>query len=47
MEKLGQVFVGLCGASISSIEIEVSGEIVEHDVSVLKLAALKGIFREL
>jgi D-3-phosphoglycerate dehydrogenase len=44
MEKLGQVFVGLCGASISSIEIEVSGEIVEHDVSVLKLAALKGIF---
>jgi D-3-phosphoglycerate dehydrogenase len=44
MEKLGQVFVGLCGASISSIEIEVSGEIVEHDLSVLKLAALKGIF---
>jgi D-3-phosphoglycerate dehydrogenase len=44
MEKLGQVFVGLCDASISSIEIEVSGEIVEHDVSVLKLAALKGIF---
>jgi len=44
MEKLGQVFVGLCDASISSIEIEVRGEIVEHDVSVLKLAALKGIF---
>jgi D-3-phosphoglycerate dehydrogenase len=44
MEKLGQVFAGLCDASISSIEIEISGEIVEHDVSVLKLAALKGIF---
>jgi D-3-phosphoglycerate dehydrogenase len=44
MEKLGQIFAGLCDASISSIEIEVSGEIVEHDVSVLKLAALKGIF---
>ena len=44
MEKLGQVFAGLCDASISSIEIEVAGEIVEHDVGVLKLAALKGIF---
>ena len=44
MEKLGQVFAGLCDASISSIEIEIGGEIVEHDVSVLKLAALKGIF---
>jgi D-3-phosphoglycerate dehydrogenase len=44
MEKLGQIFAGLCDASISSIEIEISGEIVEHDVSVLKLAALKGIF---
>jgi D-3-phosphoglycerate dehydrogenase len=44
MEKLGQVFVGLCGASITTISVEVRGEIVEHDVSVLKLAALKGIF---
>ena len=44
MEKLGQVFVGLCPGPISSIEVGVRGEIVEHDVSVLKLAALKGIF---
>lgn len=44
MEKLGQVFVGLCGASITTIGVEVRGEIVEHDVSVLKLAALKGVF---
>ncbi len=44
MEKLGQVFVGLCGASITTIDVEVRGEIVEHDVSVLKLAALKGVF---
>jgi D-3-phosphoglycerate dehydrogenase / 2-oxoglutarate reductase len=44
MEKLGQVFVGLCDASLSSVTVEVRGEIVEHDVSVLKLAALKGIF---
>ena len=44
MEKLGQVFVGLCDASITSVHVEVRGEIVEHDVSALKLAALKGIF---
>ncbi len=44
MEKLGQVFVGLCDASITSIQVEICGEIVEHDVSALKLAALKGIF---
>lgn len=45
MEKLGQVFIGLAGASLSHIEVEVRGEIVAHDVSVLKLAALKGIFQ--
>ena len=44
MEKLGQVFVGMCFASITSVCVEVRGEIAEHDVSVLKLAALKGIF---
>jgi D-3-phosphoglycerate dehydrogenase len=38
------VFVGLCDASLTSVVVEVAGEIVEHDVSVLKLAALKGIF---
>jgi D-3-phosphoglycerate dehydrogenase len=44
MEKLGQVFVGLCPSALSSIDVEVRGEIAAHDVSVLKLAALKGIF---
>ena len=44
MEKLGQVFVGLCSGPLVNIEVSVRGEIVEHDVSVLKLAALKGIF---
>jgi len=44
MEKLGQVFVGLCPSALSSIEVEVRGEIASHDVTVLKLAALKGIF---
>jgi len=45
MEKLGQVFIGLAGASLSRVDVEVRGEIAEHDVSVLKLAALKGIFQ--
>lgn len=45
MEKLGQVFIGLAGASLSSVDVEVRGEIAQHDVSVLKLAALKGIFQ--
>jgi len=44
MEKLGQVFAALAEASFASIDIEVRGEIVAHDVNVLKLAALKGIF---
>ena len=45
VEKLGQVFAGLAAHSpLTSIDVEVRGEIVEFDVSVLKLAALKGIF---
>ena len=44
MEKLGQVFSGLADSPITSVDVEVRGEITEFDVSVLKLAALKGIF---
>ena len=44
MEKLGQVFSGLADSPITTIDVEVRGEIAEFDVSVLKLAALKGIF---
>jgi D-3-phosphoglycerate dehydrogenase len=44
MEKLGQVFSGLADSPVTSVDVEVRGEIVDHDVSVLKLAALKGIF---
>ncbi|MCU1509124.1 MAG: D-3-phosphoglycerate dehydrogenase [Glaciihabitans sp.] len=44
MEKLGQVFSGLADSPITSVDVEVRGEIAELDVSVLKLAALKGIF---
>ena len=44
MENLGQVFAGLASLAIAAIDVEVRGEIAEHDVSVLKLAALKGVF---
>jgi D-3-phosphoglycerate dehydrogenase len=44
-EKLGQVLFGMADASLVSVEVEVRGEIAVHDVSVLKLAALKGVFQ--
>jgi D-3-phosphoglycerate dehydrogenase / 2-oxoglutarate reductase len=44
IEKLGKVFAGLASSPLTNVDIEVRGEIVEFDVSVLKLAALKGIF---
>ncbi|HEV2087188.1 MAG TPA: phosphoglycerate dehydrogenase [Cryptosporangiaceae bacterium] len=43
-EKLGRVFTALAGGVAQSITVDVRGEIVEHDVSVLELAALKGVF---
>ena len=44
MEKLGQVFSGLAVSPVTNVDVEVHGEIAAFDVSVLKLAALKGIF---
>ncbi|MEF2979343.1 phosphoglycerate dehydrogenase [Subtercola sp. YIM 133946] len=44
IEKLGQVFAGLAQSPLTSVDVVVRGEIAEFDVSVLKLAALKGIF---
>ena len=44
LEKLGQVFAGLADSPLTSVDVEVRGELVEHDVSSLELAALKGIF---
>ncbi|WP_431220890.1 phosphoglycerate dehydrogenase [Leifsonia xyli] len=44
VEKLGQVFSGLASSPVTSVDVEVRGELAGYDVSVLKLAALKGIF---
>ncbi|MRH29617.1 phosphoglycerate dehydrogenase [Microbacterium sp. SYP-A9085] len=44
VEMLGQLFTGLSEAALTSLDIEVRGELAGYDVSVYRLAALKGIF---
>jgi D-3-phosphoglycerate dehydrogenase len=46
VEKLGRVFTALAGHVAATLEVEVRGEIAAHDVSVLQLAALKGVFAD-
>ena len=43
-EMLGQFFSGLADGAVTSLDIEVRGELAAYDVSVYRLAALKGIF---
>jgi D-3-phosphoglycerate dehydrogenase / 2-oxoglutarate reductase len=45
-EKLGRILSALVGAVPQSLDIEVRGEIAEHDVRVLELAALRGVFAD-
>lgn len=42
VEKLAGVLVGLAGEVPVSIEVEVHGEIAQHDCSILGISALKG-----
>ncbi|MEN2740664.1 phosphoglycerate dehydrogenase [Microbacterium sp. X-17] len=44
VEMLGQFFSGLAEGALTSLDIEVRGELAAYDVSVYRLAALKGIF---
>ncbi|KAA9155966.1 phosphoglycerate dehydrogenase [Microbacterium lushaniae] len=44
VEKLGQIFASLAHSPLTSLDVEVHGELSQYDVSVLKLAALKGVF---
>jgi D-3-phosphoglycerate dehydrogenase len=46
-EKLGQVFAGLASGRITSLDVVVQGELQQHDVKVLELAALKGMFAQI
>ncbi|MFF3439892.1 phosphoglycerate dehydrogenase [Streptosporangium sp. NPDC002721] len=45
-EKLGRVFTALAGEVATKLDVEVRGEIASHDVRVLELAALKGVFTD-
>ncbi|MCR2811585.1 phosphoglycerate dehydrogenase [Microbacterium sp. zg.Y1090] len=44
VEKLGQIFSALAHSPLTSLDVEVHGDLSGYDVSVLKLAALKGVF---
>jgi D-3-phosphoglycerate dehydrogenase / 2-oxoglutarate reductase len=45
-EKLGRIFTAVAAGIAARIEVEVRGEIAGLDVSVLQLAALKGVFSD-
>ncbi len=46
-EALGQIATALAPAPVAAVETEVLGEVTEHDVKVLELSALKGVFTPL
>jgi D-3-phosphoglycerate dehydrogenase len=46
-EKLGRIFTAVAGGIAARIEVEVRGEIAGLDVSVLQLAALRGVFSDI
>jgi D-3-phosphoglycerate dehydrogenase / 2-oxoglutarate reductase len=43
-EQLGRIFTALAAGVAARVEVEVLGDIAAHDVRVLQLAAMKGIF---
>ena len=46
VEKLGRIFTGLAGSVPVQLDVDVKGEITAFDVSIWKLAALKGLFAD-
>jgi D-3-phosphoglycerate dehydrogenase len=46
-EKLGRIFAALAGGATASVAVEARGEIARLDVSVLELAAMKGLFGDI
>jgi D-3-phosphoglycerate dehydrogenase len=44
VEKLGKVFTAVAGGVAASVTVEVAGQLAGNDVSVLRLAATKGLF---
>lgn len=46
-ENLGSIACSLADAAVVRVDVEAIGEIAEHDVRVLELSALKGVFQML
>ena len=46
VEKLGRIYMAIAGSVPAQLDVDVRGEITEHDVSIWKLAALKGLFQD-
>ncbi len=46
-EFLGSIACGLAEDAVERVDVEVMGEVIEHDVRVLELSALKGVFQKL
>jgi D-3-phosphoglycerate dehydrogenase len=46
-ESLGSIACGLADDAVERVDVEVLGEVIEHDVRVLELSALKGVFQKL
>jgi len=45
-EKLGRIFAALAGGATASVAVEAKGELANLDISVLELAAMKGLFAD-
>lgn len=45
-ETLGRFFTALAGSGAVRLDVEVHGELAQHDVRMLELAALKGVFAD-
>ena len=43
-ERLGRLFTAVADSAVQSVTVEVRGEVIDSDVSVLQLAATKGLF---
>ena len=46
-EQLGLIACSLAEDAVERVDVEVRGEVIEHDVRVLELSALKGVFQNL
>jgi D-3-phosphoglycerate dehydrogenase len=46
-QQIGSLACGLADSAVSRIDVEALGEIADHDVRVLELSALKGVFQML